>query len=274
VPVAREVLTVLGVGGMGHAIARRLGAGKTVLLADNNEAALAAVAEALSADGHQVDSREVDVSSPESVRTLAEHAASLGPVTQMAHTAGLSPSQASAEAILAVDLLGTALVLQEFGEVIAEGGAGVVIASMGGHLVPPLPAEQEHALAHTPAGELLQLDFVRKLDHPGFAYAIAKQANHIRVRAASAQWGRRGARINSISPGIISTPMGQQELDSPVGDGMRAIIAASATGRIGTPDDIAAATAFLLGPDATFITGTDLLVDGGAVAAAKAGTAN
>jgi NAD(P)-dependent dehydrogenase (short-subunit alcohol dehydrogenase family) len=145
---------------------------------------------------------------------------------------------------------------------------------MGGHLVPPRPAEQEHALAHTPAGELLQLDFVSKLDHPGFAYAIAKQANHIRVRAASGQWGRRGARINSISPGIISTPMGQQELDSPVGDGMRAIIAASATGRIGTPDDIAAATAFLLGPDATFITGTDLLVDGGAVAAAKAGTAN
>lgn len=272
--MAREVLIVLGVGGMGHAIARRVGAGKTVLLADNNEAALAAVAEALSADGHQVDSRGVDVASPESVRTLAEHAASLGPVTQMAHTAGLSPSQASAEAILAVDLLGTALVLQEFGEVIAEGGAGVVIASMGGHLVPPLPAEQEHALAHTPAGELLQLDFVSKLDHPGFAYAIAKQANHIRVRAASGQWGRRGARINSISPGIISTPMGQQELDSPVGDGMRAIIAASATGRIGTPDDIAAATAFLLGPDATFITGTDLLVDGGAVAAAKAGTAN
>lgn len=269
--MAREVLVVLGVGGMGHAIARRLGAGKTVLLADNNAAALTSVTGALSADGHQVDSREVDVSSPESVRTLAEHAASLGAVTQVVHTAGLSPSQASAEAILAVDLLGTALVLQEFGEVIAEGGAGVVIASMSGYLVPPLSAEQEQALAHTPAGELLQLEFVRKLTHPGFAYAIAKQANHIRVRAASVQWGRRGARINSISPGIISTSMTQQELASPVGDGMRSMIAMSATGRLGTADDIAAATAFLLGPESTFITGTDLLVDGGVVAAAKAG---
>ncbi len=272
--MAREVLIVLGVGGMGHAIARRVGAGKTVLLADNSAAALTSVARALSADGHQVDSREVDVSSPESVRTLAEHAASLGAVTQVAHTAGLSPSQASSEAILAVDLLGTALVLEEFGKVIAEGGAGVVIASMAGHLVPPLTTEQERALAQTPAHELLGLDFVsaQRSTVPGIAYAIAKQANHIRVRAASAQWGRRGARINSISPGIISTPMGQQELDSPVGDGMRAMIAASATGRIGTPDDIASATAFLLGPDASFITGTDLLVDGGVTAAMKAGS--
>jgi NAD(P)-dependent dehydrogenase (short-subunit alcohol dehydrogenase family) len=264
-----EVLTVIGVGGMGHAIARRLGAGKTVLLADNNEAGLAAAAEALSADGHRIECLTVDVASPESVRALAEHAASLGPVAQVAHTAGLSPVHGSAEAILSVDLLGVALVLDEFGEVVAPGGAGVVIASMSGSLVPPLPAEQERALAHTPAGGLLQLDFVKKLSHPGFAYAIAKQANQIRVRAASAQWGRRGARINSISPGIISTPMSQQELASPVGDSMRAMIATSAAGRLGTPEDIAAATAFLLGPDATFITGTDLLVDGGVVAAAK-----
>jgi NAD(P)-dependent dehydrogenase (short-subunit alcohol dehydrogenase family) len=270
--MAREVLTVLGVGGMGYAIARRLGAGKTVLLADNNAAALTSVARALSADGHQVDSREVDVSSPESVRALAEHAAALGAVTQVAHTAGLSPSQASSEAILAVDLLGTALVLQEFGEVIAPGGAGVVVASMAGHLFPLLTAEQERALAHTPAHELLGMDFVRahRTTEPGIAYGIAKQANHIRVRAASAQWGRRGARVNSISPGIISTPMGQQELATQVGDGMRAMIAMSGTGRIGTPDDIAAATAFLLGPDASFITGTDLLVDGGVIAAVKA----
>lgn len=271
----REVLTVLGVGGMGQVIARRVGAGKTVLLADNNEAALASVTEALSADGHHVESRSVDISSPESVRTLAKFAASLGAVTRVAHTAGLSPSQASARAILAVDLLGTALVLEEFGEVIAAGGAGVVIASMAGHMFPPLAAEQEHALAHTPASELMGLEFVspEKITEPGIAYGIAKQANHIRVRAASAHWGRRGARINSISPGIISTPMSQQELDSPVGDGMRAMIAASATGRLGTPDDIASATAFLLGPDASFITGTDLLVDGGVIAAIKAGSA-
>jgi NAD(P)-dependent dehydrogenase (short-subunit alcohol dehydrogenase family) len=272
--VARAVLTVIGVGGMGQAIARRLGSGKTVLLADYNERALAAVAEALSADGHRVDSKAVDVSSPQSVRRLAEHAASLGAVTQVAHTAGLSPAQASAEAILAVDLLGTALVLEEFGEVIAPGGAGVMIASMAGHMFPSLTAEQEHALAHTRPSELLGLEFVspKNVTEPGIAYGIAKQANHVRVRAASAHWGRRGARVNSISPGIISTPMGQQELASPVGDGMRAMIAMSATGRLGTPDDIASATAFLLGPDASFITGTDLLVDGGVIAAVKAGT--
>jgi NAD(P)-dependent dehydrogenase (short-subunit alcohol dehydrogenase family) len=272
--VVREVLTIIGVGGMGHAIARRLGSGKTVLLADNNDAALASVAESLSADGHHVETQVVDVASSESVHGLAEHAARLGSVTQVAHTAGLSPSQASAEAILAVDLLGVALVLDEFGEVVAPGGAGVVIASMAGHMFPPMTAEQERALAHTPARELLQLEFVspQKITEPGFAYGVAKQANHIRVRAASTHWGRRGARVNSISPGIISTPMSQQELASPVGDGMRAMIAASAAGRMGTPDDIASATAFLLGPDASFITGTDLLVDGGVIAAARAGS--
>ena len=272
--MVREVLVVIGVGGMGQAIARRLGAGKTVLLADYNKKTLTSVTEALSADGYHIESRLVDVSSRESVRGLAEYAASRGAVTQVAHTAGLSPSQASAEAILAVDLLGVALVLQEFGEVVAPGGAGVVIASMAGHMFPPLTAEQERALAHTQAHELLGLDFVspQRITDPGIAYGIAKQANHIRVRAASAQWGRRDARINSISPGIISTPMGHQELGSPVGDGMRAMVAASATGRLGTPDDIALATAFLLGPDASFITGTDLLVDGGVIAAIKAGT--
>jgi NAD(P)-dependent dehydrogenase (short-subunit alcohol dehydrogenase family) len=270
--MAREVLTVIGVGGMGQAIARRLGSGKTVLLADNNGPTLASVAESMSADGHHVDSRTVDVSSPDSVHDLAEHAASLGSVTQVAHTAGLSPAQASAEAILAVDLLGVALVLDAFGDIIALGGSGVVIASMAGHMFPPLSSEQEKALAHNPPGELLQLDFISGITDPNFAYPIAKQANHIRVRAASAHWGRRGARINSISPGIISTPMGQQELASPVGDGMRAMIAMSATGRLGTPDDIVSAAAFLLGPDASFITGTDLLVDGGVIAAIKAGS--
>ena len=267
----RDVLAVIGVGGMGQAIARRLGSGKTVLLADNNDATLISVAESLGADGYQVESRRVDVSSAESVRELAEFAASLGSVTQLAHTAGLSPAQASAQAVMAVDLLGVALVLQEFGEVIAPGGAGVVIASMAGHMFPPLTAEQEKALAHNPPDQLLNLDFVSSVTESTYAYPIAKQANLIRVRAASAQWGRRGARINSISPGIISTPMGQEELASPVGDGMRAMIAMSGTGRIGTPDDIAAATAFLLGPQATFITGTDLLVDGGVIAAVKAG---
>jgi NAD(P)-dependent dehydrogenase (short-subunit alcohol dehydrogenase family) len=272
VTVFREVLTVVGVGGMGQAIARRVGSSKTVLLADNNEQVLNSVAESLSADGYDVESQKVDVSSPESVHALAVFAGSLGNVTQLAHTAGLSPAQASAEAILAVDLLGVALVLQEFGTVIAPGGAGIIVASMAGHLLPPLSAEQEKTLAHTSPEELLSLDFISSIGEPNWAYPLAKQANIIRVRTASVQWGRRGARVNSISPGIISTPMGRQELASPVGDGMRAMIAMSGTGRIGTPDDIAAAAAFLLGSDASFITGTDLLVDGGVVAAVKAGT--
>ena len=267
----REVLVVIGAGGMGQAIARRLGSGKTVLLADNNDATLISVTESLTADGYEVKNQTVDVSSAESVHALAEFAGSLGSVTQVAHTAGLSPAQASAQAVMAVDLLGVALVLQEFGEVIAPGGAGVVIASMAGHLFPPLAADQEKALAHNPPGELLELEFISSITESTFAYPIAKQANLIRVRAASAHWGRRSARINSISPGIISTPMGQEELASAVGDGMRAMIAMSGTGRIGTPDDIAAAAAFLLGPQATFVTGTDLLVDGGVVAAIKAG---
>jgi NAD(P)-dependent dehydrogenase (short-subunit alcohol dehydrogenase family) len=266
--VARDVLVVIGVGGMGHAIARRCGSGKKVLLADYNETTLDAAGSALSADGHDIYTRRVDVSSAESVGALAEEAAALGDVTQIAHTAGLSPSQADSAAVLAVDLLGVALVLDEFVNVVASGGAGVVIASMAGHMFPPVTPEQQQALAHTPARELLQLPFVspQQLSEPGIAYGIAKQANHIRVRAASAAWGKREARINSISPGVISTPMGQEELNSPAGDGMRAMVAMSGTGRMGTPDDIAAAAAFLLGPDSSFITGTDLLVDGGVIA--------
>ncbi len=268
-----EVLVVIGVGGMGRAIARRIGPGKTVILADRHTETLQAATEVLASEGHQVVARQVDVASAESVAGLARHAAEWGAVTHIAHTAGLSPSQAPAEAILAVDLLGVALVLEEFAKVVAPGGAGVIVASMAGHMLAPLAVEQEHAMAHTPARDLLRLPFVSpdELSDPGLAYGIAKQANHIRVRAASRSWGARGARINAISPGVISTPMGQAELASPLGDGMRAMVDASPAGRLGTPDDIAAAAAFLLGPEAAFITGTDLLVDGGVTAAMRNG---
>lgn len=264
-----SVLVVVGVGGMGAAIARRLGSGRQVLLADHHEPTLTAVAEALRSDGYDIHTRQVDVAAVDSVHALAQAAAEIGPVTQVAHTAGLSPSQADAGRILAVDLLGVALMLDEFGAVIAPGGAGVVVASMAGHLFPSVTAEQEHALAHTAAAELLDLPFLRELTEPAPAYGITKQANLIRVRAASAAWGRRSARINSISPGIISTPMGRQELDSPLGEGIRAMIASSPSGRVGTPGDIAAAAGFLLGPEAAFITGTDVLVDGGVVASTR-----
>ena len=269
----RPIIVVIGVGGMGKSIARRLGSGKTLLLADFNEQALSAAAAELRTDGFDVHTQTVDVSDAQSVAALAEAAAGLGPVAQIAHTAGLSPTQAPSAAILAVDLLGVALVLEAFGGIIAPGGAAVVIASMAGQTSAPMTPEQEHQLAVTPVAELASLPFIsaQALPDPGQAYGVAKRANQLRVQAASSSWGSRGARINSVSPGIISTPMGQQELDGPSGVYMRAMIAASGARRLGTPDDITAAVAFLLGPDSTFITGIDLLVDGGVIAALRSG---
>lgn len=266
----KNVLVVIGVGGMGLAVARRQGPGKHILLADFNTETLAAAATTLTDEGHTVTTHQVDVGVPESVAGLADTAASLGAVTEVVHTAGLSPTQADSASILKVDLLGVALSLDAFGQIIAPGGAGVVISSMAGYLgAGGLDGEQEKALARTPTTELLQLPFLSTDVDPGLNYAIAKRANVLRVQAASGLWGARGARINSVSPGVISTSMGQQELAGDSGAGMRMMVDLSATKRLGTPDDIASAVAFLLGPTATFISGVDLLVDGGAVAAVK-----
>jgi len=269
-----DVLVVVGVGGMGEAIARRLGAGKQVVLADFDQVTLDRAAATLRGDGFDIHPVWVDVSSKESVMALAAAAAELGPVRQVAHTAGLSPVQAPTAAILNVDLAGVAYSLDAFGAVIADGGAGVVIASMAGTMVAgQFPAEFEAALATTPSDELLALPFLqeRAIANQGVAYGIAKRANQVRVQAASLTWGGRGARVNSISPGVISTPMGQSELAGVSGAYMRMMIEGSATKRLGTPSDIADATAFLLGSSSSFITGTDLLIDGGVVAAIRSG---
>jgi len=267
-----EVLVIIGVGGMGLSIARRVGTGRTIVLADVNAAALKAAADALTGDGHRVLTREVDVTSRSSVAAVAEMAVEAGRVTAVVHTAGLSPQQAPAEAVMAVDLLGVALTIDEFGRVIEPGGAAVVIASMAGHMQPALDSEVERQLATAPADELLGLEACSKITNSQMAYPFAKRANQIRVAAAAGSWGERGARINSISPGIISTAMGRLELGSESGALMQAMVDNSGLRRLGTPEDIAAATEFLLGPSAAFITGADLLVDGGVVAAIQTGT--
>lgn len=272
--MAKQIVVVIGVGGMGETIARRQGPGKTLLLADFNVDGLERTAQTLRGEGHQVHTQKVDVSNKDSVVALAQAANALGDVVQVAHTAGLSPTQASAQAILNVDLVGVAYVIDAFADVIAEGGSGVVIASMAGRFAAGrFPAEIEGALALAPTDELLELPIFAapSLQDPGTAYSVSKRANQLRVQAASLAWGAKGARINSISPGVISTPMGQQELDGESGKGMRAMVATSGTGRLGTPEDIAKAASFLLGPEASFITGTDLLVDGGVVAAVSSG---
>jgi NAD(P)-dependent dehydrogenase (short-subunit alcohol dehydrogenase family) len=268
-----NVIVIVGSGGMGATIARRLGSGRTIVLSDVNSHALEVTANALAANGHEVHARTVDVTSPSSVTDLAAYAATLGPITNLVHTAGVSPEQADVNTILHVDLLGVALVLEQFGEVIEAGGSGVVIASMAGHFHPVMDPGVEHELARTPSQDLLALPACAPalLRNPQEAYGFAKRANHLRVAAAASDWGKRGARINSISPGVISTSMGVQELNGSSGTVIKALIDGSATGRIGTPDDIAAAVEFLLGPGASFITGTDLVVDGGVTAAVKTG---
>lgn len=263
-----NVIVTVGVGGMGQAIIRRVAAGARILLADYDKDLLARVHAMLQQEGYDVTSTVVDVSSHASVTDLAGAAAELGSVTHLVHTAGVSAAKSSTAAILAVDLAGVAFSVDEFGKVIAPGGSAVVIASMAGTLAAPqLTDEMERALRTTPADELLALPFVdADVLAPTHAYAIAKRANQLRMAPAALAWAQRDARINSISPGVIATPQGHDELAGDSGDSVRTIIERSPRNRIGTPGDIAAAAAFLLGPDADFITGTDLLVDGGSVA--------
>ena len=263
-----NVIVVIGAGLIGQAIARRVSAGKRVLLADLRQENAAAAAEVLSNAGFEVSTAIVDVSSRESIHKLVRAATALGDVAGVIHAAGVSPSQASPATILAVDLYGTAVLLEEFGNVIARGGAGVVIASMSGHRLGALTAEQDKALATTPADELLSLPML-KLDQVKdslHAYQLAKRGNGLRVMAESVRWGKRGARVNTISPGIIFTPLAKDELTGPRGEGYRRMIELCPVGRGGTPDEVGTVGALLMGPDGAFITGSDFLMDGGVTA--------
>lgn len=269
----KDVIVVIGAGGIGVAIARRQGVGKTVLLADHNEQTLQAAAQQLRGASYTVETLTVDVSDRASVARLADHAGSLGPVMQVVNTAGVSPNMAPVERILAVDLYGTALVFDEFERVIAPGGAGLVISSMAGHMMPALTPEQDRALACTPTEHLLELPILQPDQVPNtmVAYSLSKRANVLRVQAAAVSWGDRGARVNSISPGIVVTPLARHELESDIGPVYQSMVEASPSKRMAPPDEIAGAAAFLLGPEAGFITGSDLLIDGGVIAAMRAG---
>jgi NAD(P)-dependent dehydrogenase (short-subunit alcohol dehydrogenase family) len=264
-----NVIVVIGAGSIGQAIVRRVSAGKQVLLADIRQENADAAAKTLSDAGFNVTTATVDVSSRASVHALVEAATKLGEVSGVIHAAGVSPSQASPETILKVDLYGTALVLEEFGKVIARGGAGVVIASQSGHRLAPLSTEQNALLATTPVEELLGLPMLQpdQIKDPLHAYQISKRGNSLRVMAEAVRWGKRGARVNTISPGIIITPLANDELKGPRGPGYRRMLEVSAAGRAGTPDEVGTLGALLMGPDGAFITGSDILMDGGVTAA-------
>jgi NAD(P)-dependent dehydrogenase (short-subunit alcohol dehydrogenase family) len=265
----RNVIVVIGAGQIGQAIARRVGAGKHVLLADMRLDNANAAAEVLGNAGYEVSVATVDASSRKAVHALVDTASGLGDVTGLIHAAGVSPTQAVPATILKVDLYGTALVLEEFGKVIAHGGAGVVIASQSGHRLPPLTVEQNKALATTPVEELLSLPFLQpeKMTDSLHAYQVSKRGNSLRVMAEAVRWGKRGARLNTISPGIIMTPLAKDELTGPRGEGYRRMIEVSAAGRAGTPDEVGTVGALLMGPEGGFITGSDILMDGGVTAA-------
>lgn len=264
-----NVIVVIGAGSIGQAIARRVGAGKHILLADLRKENADAASKTLLEAGFEVSTANVDIASKESVLSLIKAATAIGGITGLIHAAGVSPSQASASTILHVDLYGTALLLEEFGNVIEKGGSGVVIASQSGHRLPALTPEQNKALATTPVEELLSLPFLQpeQVQDSLHAYQLSKRGNSLRVMAEAVRWGKRGARINTISPGIIITPLAKDELSGPRGDGYRRMIELSPAGRAGTPDEVGAVGALLMGHDGAFITGSDFLMDGGVTAA-------
>lgn len=263
-----SVTVVIGAGSIGQAIARRVSSGKHVLLADLKQENADAAAKIFSEAGFEVSTTVVDISSRASVRALVSKATAIGDVTGVVHAAGVSPSQAPPSVILHVDLYGTAVILEEFGNVIADAGSCVVIASMSGHRLPALTADQDRLLATTPAEDLLSLPMLQPdvVTDPLNAYQISKRGNALRVKAEAVRWGKRGARVNTISPGIVITPLAKDELTGPRGKGYRRMLDLSPAGRAGTPDEIAALAALLMGPEGAFITGSDFLIDGGVTA--------
>lgn len=264
----KHVMILTGAGQIGMAIARRMGCGKKIIVADKSREHAESIAGIMQKAGFDVTAEVTDISSRDSILNLIGTAQSFGDVTMLVNAAGVSPSQASIEAILSVDLYGTAVLLEEVCKVIVSGGTGVTISSQSGHRLPALGAEKDEALALTPTDELLNLDFLQpeNIRDTLHAYQLAKRCNVKRVMAEAVKWGMRGARLNSISPGIVVTPLAIDEFNGPRGDFYKNMFAGCPAGRPGTADEIAGVAELLMSEKGAFITGADILADGGATA--------
>lgn len=264
----KDVLLLTGAGQIGLAIARRMGYGKRILVGDKNPDNAEAAARLLTGAGFDARPMTMDLSDRASIRRFLAAGQALGPVQMLVNAAGVSPSQAPIEAILKVDLYGTAALLEDAGEIIAPGGCGVTISSQSGRRMPQLTAEEDALLAETPAEDLLSLPLLQpeRMRDTLHAYQMAKRCNEKRVMAEAVKWGARGARINSISPGIIVTPLAIDEFNGPRGDFYKNMFAKCPAGRPGTADEVANVAELLMSEKGAFITGADVLIDGGATA--------
>ena len=261
-------MILTGAGQIGMAIARRMGYGKKIVIGDKKPENAQAIAKVMTEAGFDTEAMEMDLSSRESIKNLIAKAQEYGDITMLVNAAGVSPSQAPIEAILKVDLYGTAVLLEEVGKVIKEGGVGVTISSQSGHRMPALTPEEDEQLACTPTEELLNLEILQpeNIKDTLHAYQMAKRCNEKRVMAESVKWGEKGARVNSISPGIIVTPLAIDEFNGPRGDFYKNMFAKCPAGRPGTADEVANVAELLMSDKGAFITGSDFLIDGGATA--------
>ena len=262
----RKVVVLIGAGSIGQAIVRRIGAGKHIVLADKRLEAAQAAAKTLEDAGFDTSAVAADLSSRESILSLIEHAQKFGDIMNLVNAAGVSPSQASVATILKVDLYGTSVLLEEFGKVVADGGSGIVISSQSGHRLHALTEEENTALATAPTEELLKLPFIAAITDTLKAYQYSKRCNVLRVMGEAQKWARRGATVNSISPGIIITPLANDELKGPRGEGYRKMLSLCPCGRAGTPDEVGDLAEFLMSSRGKWITGADFLIDGGTTA--------
>lgn len=265
----KDVMILTGAGQIGMAIARRMGYGKKIVIGDKRRENAETIAKIMNEAGFDAVAMEMDLSSRESIKNLIAEAQKHGDIKMLINAAGVSPSQAPIEAILKVDLYGTAVLLEEVGKVIAEGGVGVTISSQSGHRMPALTPEEDAQLATTPTEELLSLDILQpqNIRDTLHAYQLAKRCNVKRVMAEAVKWGERGARVNSISPGIIVTPLALDEFNGPRGAFYKNMFAKCPAGRPGTADEVANVAELLMSDKGAFITGADFLADGGATAA-------